>query len=77
MKDLERLGQISGKGVVALGLVLSVLSLARLDGTGVGVGVMLLLYGLGLTLLSGVYGELRRAREALERLERREREVLR
>ena len=78
MKDLERLGQISGKGVAALGLFLGVLSLVRLDGTGVGVGLMLVLYGLGLTLLAGVYGELKAARAALERLERQKgEEVLR
>jgi hypothetical protein len=76
MKDLERLGQTLGKGVMVLGIVLGVFSLARLDGTGLGVGVMLLLYGLGLTLLAGVYGELRAVRAALERPEHRKGEEL-
>ncbi|GLV48729.1 MULTISPECIES: hypothetical protein [unclassified Thermus] len=63
--NLERLGSLAGKGVGVLGLLVLLLSLIRLDGAGVGLGVMLTLYGLGLLLLSGVYGELKAVREAL------------
>ncbi|MGC8877071.1 hypothetical protein [Thermus sp.] len=68
--DLERWGGVLGKGVAVLGLFLFLLSLFRLDGTGVGAGLMVFLYGVGLLLLSGVYGELRAVRELLEEVKR-------
>lgn len=67
MKDLERAGNVAGRVVGVLGFVVLLLSLFRLDGAGVGLGVMLSLYGLGLLLLSGIYGELKAVREALRR----------
>ncbi|TBH16567.1 hypothetical protein [Thermus thermamylovorans] len=64
---MERWGSYLGKGVAVLGAVLFLLSLLRLDGAGVGAGLVVLLYGVGLALLAGVYGELKAVRALLER----------
>lgn len=50
-----------------MGAGLFLLSLLRLDGAGVGAGLVVLLYGVGLALLAGVYGELKAVRALLER----------
>jgi len=63
--DMGALGHIAGKVVGGLGLLVAAVSLVRLDGTGMGVGGMLVLYGLGLSLLAGVYRELRATRDLL------------
>ncbi|ULR39737.1 hypothetical protein [Thermus sp. NEB1569] len=63
--NLERMATITGKAVGSTGLVVALVSLFRLDGTGVGVGLMLALYGLALLLVAAVYGELRAIREYL------------
>lgn len=55
------------KGVVVLGGLVLLLSLLRLDGTGVGVGLMLSLYGVGLFLLAGIRAELQAVRALLAR----------
>ncbi|AEG34405.1 hypothetical protein Ththe16_2016 (plasmid) [Thermus thermophilus SG0.5JP17-16] len=59
--------ELLGKAVAVLGAGLFLLSLLRLDGAGVGAGLVVLLYGVGLALLAGVYGELKAVRALLER----------
>ncbi|VCU54559.1 hypothetical protein TTHNP3_00072 (plasmid) [Thermus thermophilus] len=59
--------ELLGKAVAVLGVGLFLLSLFRLDGAGVGAGLVVLLYGVGLALLAGVYGELKAVRALLER----------
>ena len=59
--------ELLGKAVAVLGAGLFLLSLLRLDGAGVGAGLVVSLYGVGLTLLAGVYGELKAVRALLER----------
>lgn len=59
--------ELLGKAVAVLGAGLFLLSLFRLDGAGVGAGLVVLLYGVGLALLAGVYGELKAVRALLER----------
>jgi len=59
--------ELLGKAVAVLGAGLFLLGLFRLDGAGVGAGLVVFLYGVGLALLAGVYGELKAVRALLER----------
>lgn len=63
---LDRAADVIGKGLAVLGLVVALLSLFRLDGTGVGLGLMLGLYGLLVGLLGAIYRELVGIRQHLE-----------
>lgn len=62
---LEKVADVVGKGLAVLGLLVVLLSLFRLDGTGVGLGLMLGLYGLLVGLLGAIYGELKGIKERL------------
>jgi len=66
--DLVKVGKAAGAVLLAFGGVALLLSLFRLDGTGIAVGLVLGLYGVGVLLLTGVYEEVKALREEMERL---------
>ncbi|WP_114313596.1 hypothetical protein [Thermus caldifontis] len=59
---VERTTQLVGRGIGFLGAAIALLSLFRLDGTGLGLGLILGLYGFGIALLGHIYAELKAIR---------------
>ncbi|MDM7324648.1 MAG: hypothetical protein P3W93_006650 [Thermus sp.] len=63
--SVERVAHLVGKVLSILAVVVILLSSFRLDGTGLGLGLILGLYGFGVILLGGIYGELKAIRAYL------------